>query len=93
MDPYTGRVVAMSGGVGEKEGSLEWNRATMTVRQPGSSIKPVSVYAPAINLGLITPQTIMEDTPLRYENGVGYPRNANGTYRGAVTIMQAVTWS
>ena len=93
MDPYTGRVVAMAGGMGEKEGSLEWNRATMTVRQPGSSIKPVSVYAPAINLGLITPQTIMEDTPLRYENGVGYPRNSNGTYRGAVTIMQAVTWS
>ena len=94
IDPYTGYVVGMSGGIGEKTGSLEWNRATMTVRQPGSSIKPVAVYAPAINLGLITPNTIMEDTPLvDYGNGAGYPRNSNGRYSGLVTVSTAVQWS
>jgi len=94
IDPYTGYVVAMAGGIGEKTGSLEWNRATRTVRQPGSSIKPVAVYAPAINLGLITPGTIMDDSPLYIQaNGTGYPRNSNGRYSRLTTITTAVAWS
>ncbi|MGI5970476.1 MAG: PBP1A family penicillin-binding protein [Oscillospiraceae bacterium] len=90
IDPYTGHVVAMSGGIGKKSGSLLHNRATMSFRQPGSSIKPVAVYAPAINLGLITPGTIMEDSPFSVINGVPYPRNSNGRYVGPVTIYEAV---
>ena len=55
IDNTTGNVVALAGGVGEKTGSLLTNRATQSLRQPGSSIKPIAVYAPALDLGVITP--------------------------------------
>ena len=63
IDNKTGDVVAVAGGVGEKQGSLILNRATQSYLSPGSTIKPVSVYAPALELGLITPATVMDDTP------------------------------
>ena len=52
VDNDTGYVVAIGGDVGEKTINRGWNYATDTVRQPGSSIKPLSVYAPAIEEGL-----------------------------------------
>ena len=48
VDNETGEVVAMAGGMGPKTTSLTWNRATDSLRPPGSSIKPLAVYAPAI---------------------------------------------
>ncbi len=45
IDNATGDIIAMSGGVGEKDGSLSWNRATQSKLPTGSSIKPISVYA------------------------------------------------
>ena len=55
VDNETGRVVALSGGLGEKTVNRGLVRATQSLRPPGSSIKPISVYAPAIEEGLITP--------------------------------------
>ncbi len=55
VDNSTGEVVAMAGGMGEKTVSRGLNRATGSLRPPGSSIKPLSVYAPAIELNLVTP--------------------------------------
>ena len=64
VDNATGHVVALSGGIGEKTGSRGWNRATDTVRPPGSSIKPISVYAPALDMGLLGINTVYDDVPL-----------------------------
>ena len=46
---------AMAGGVGDKGGSLTLNRATQSKQPAGSSFKPVAVYAPALDAGIITP--------------------------------------
>lgn len=92
-DPYTGDVVAMAGGVGVKEQSRTLNLATS--RRPcGSAIKPVSVYAPAIDKGIVGPGSIVDDYPIRLsDSGGGYPRNSNGKYRGPVSVSYAVQWS
>jgi penicillin-binding protein 1A len=58
---YHGRVLAISGGLGEKEGDNAYNRATQSVRAIGSTIKPLSVYGPAINNNLITYSTEIRD--------------------------------
>ena len=50
IDPYTGNIVAMAGGMGEKQGSRLFNYATAK-RQCGSAIKPISSYAPALDAG------------------------------------------
>lgn len=51
---YNGRIVAMVGGAGEKTENRSNNRAVSAVRQPGSSIKPLTIYAPAIEEDYIT---------------------------------------
>ena len=90
-DPYTGHVVAMYGGRGEKEGALVLNRATRTKRSPGSSIKPLTVYAPALEYGIITPATVMTDAPVNFEiRSSGWPKNYYNYYRGQITMMKAV---
>lgn len=91
IDPYTGDVVALSGGTGEKEANFILNRATDTTRPPGSSIKPIAVYGPAMELGLITQNTTVNDAPnIRLSGTSWYPRNAGGGYRGVITIRQAL---
>ena len=90
-DPYTGYVVAMYGGRGEKEGKLVLNRATRTKRAPGSSIKPLTVYAPAFEYGVITPNMVMDDAPVNFEiRDSGWPKNYYNYYRGQTTMMKAV---
>jgi len=90
VDNVTGNVVAISGGIGEKTESRGWNRATNTVRPPGSSIKPLSVYAPALDMGLITPATVVEDSPYQIEGGKPWPINSYSEYRGLMTVFEAV---
>ena len=89
IDNVTGNVVAMSGGIGEKTGSRLRNRATSAVRQPGSSIKPIAVYAPAIELGLINPATVVDDAPINL-NDAAWPKNSYNHFRGRMTIFEAV---
>ena len=83
----------MAGGVGEKEGSLTWNRATQSYLSPGSTIKPVSVYAPALELGLISPASVYDDTPYSFTDSSYWPKNSDSTYRGLVTINEAMCQS
>ena len=92
-DNKTGDVIAMAGGVGEKEGSLTWNRATQSYLSPGSTIKPVSVYAPALELGLISPASVYDDTPYSFTDSSYWPKNSDSTYRGLVTINEAMCQS
>ncbi|MBE6916176.1 MAG: PBP1A family penicillin-binding protein [Ruminococcaceae bacterium] len=90
MDPYTGDVVGLVGGRGEKKYNRVLNRATMTYRQPGSSIKPIAVYAPAIEYGLINPQSVEDDAPLMKYNNKAYPMNETRSYQGRMTITKAL---
>ncbi|MBR3865422.1 MAG: PBP1A family penicillin-binding protein [Clostridia bacterium] len=91
MDPYTGHVKALYGGRGEKTADLVLNRATMTYRQPGSVIKPLSVYAPAIEYGLITPISVVDDAPKDFTvRSTGWPLNESRTYSGLCNILTAV---
>ena len=86
IDNRTGDVVAMAGGVGEKTGYLDWNIATDSTLQVGSSIKPLTVYAPALEAGVITPGSMFFDGPW----SDGYPQNYDRTYDGANLILEGV---
>ncbi len=88
VDNSTGYVVAMSGDVGEKTYNRAWNNA-LANRQPGSSIKPLAVYSPALEMGLITPASVVDDNPrLLGENA--WPVNSFGEWRGLTTVMKGV---
>lgn len=78
MDPSDGRVVAMVGGIGEKEASFTLNRATQSTRQPGSTIKPIAVYAPAFENGTINTRTRIMDKRKSYNGWT--PRNYSYKY-------------
>ncbi len=91
-DNRTGDIVALAGGVGEKTGYLDYCRATMAKLQSGSSIKPLTVYAPGFEAGVISPATVIDDLPLSYgQVGSGaYPLNDTRTYSYSRTIFSAV---
>ena len=89
MDPYTGDVLGLVGGRGEKTGRRELNRATHSERQVGSSIKPITVYAPAMDRGLITYSTVYDDYPTVLNNKY-WPSNSPNKYNGKVTINEAI---
>lgn len=88
-----GNVVGLVGGRGKKEGSLLTNRATMTTRQPGSSIKPLAVYGPAMDDGKITPYSAVTDMPFKVYNGKAWPRNDNRRYQGQMVVHNAIARS
>ena len=92
VDNSTGDIVAMSGGVGEKDVHDGWNIATDATLQTGSSIKPLAVYAPAFETGAITPATVIKDLPINYDNGP-YPYNDNMYYSYSRTIQTGVMLS
>jgi penicillin-binding protein 1A len=98
IDNRTGDIVAMAGGVGEKVVFDAFNMATDAQRQIGSSIKPLSVYAPAFEVGGFSPATVIKDLPLRYnedEEGeiTPFPRNAERYYSYSTTIKTGIMQS
>jgi penicillin-binding protein len=64
-----------------------------TSRQPGSTIKPLLVYGPAIEEKVISPNTYIVDEEIPKADGSGYYRNANKKYKGPVTAAEALKWS
>ena len=79
---YSGRVLAVVGGIGEKEAPLCLNRATQSTRQPGSAIKPLASYSLAVDKDEITWSSQFLDIPLlikdtSFENGYGGPWPVN----------------
>ena len=92
-DNKTGDVIAMAGGVGEKTGSLILNRATQSYLQPGSTIKPITAFAPAMENGLITPATVYDDTPYQFTDKAAWPKNSDNVYRGLCSVTDAVSLS
>lgn len=68
-DQATGYIVAMVGGRGQKEASRTLNRAYTTTRQPGSTFKVVSTYAPALDSAGLTLADVQNDAPYNYASG------------------------
>ena len=89
IDQHTGYVKALIGGRGEKTASLTLNRATDTTRQPGSTFKIVSTYAPALNEKGDTLATTFMDEPYEYPDGSPV-NNASRSYGGETTIRKAI---
>ncbi len=91
IDPSSGYVLGMYGGLGEKTTNRAKNRAVQMTKQPGSSIKPLAVYAPALDAGLLDPYDVYVDMPAMVDyNDNPYPKNYDRVYRGQMTIMEAV---
>lgn len=84
IDNDNGYVRAVVGGRSQEFPGYTLNRAYQSFRQPGSAIKPLTVYTPSFEQNY-TPDTVVVDEPI--EDG---PRNANGTYLGAITVRTAV---
>ena len=91
IDQYTGEVKAMVGGRGEKSGSRTWNRATDTMRQPGSSFKMLTAYSAALDTGAMTLATVVDDAPLTI--GDKTYSNWDNKFHGLTTIHEAVLQS
>ena len=72
---YTGRVVATIGGRGEKEANRVLNRSTQSVRSPGSTIKPLTSYGPAVALDLVHYSSMVRDAPIELHDGTKWPHN------------------
>lgn len=88
IDHRTGHVVACTGGLGEKTTSRPFNRATQSVRQTGSAIKPIAVLAPAIDKKIITASTILDDTEQDFEKNY-HPTDYSASL-GKITVRRAV---
>lgn len=105
IDPNTGDILGVAGSIGEKKANRIQNFATQTLRPAGSVIKPLSVYAPALEKGIINWATVYDDAPIRFEslssnlssdtknNYNLWPKNANGVYRGLTDINYAISHS
>lgn len=93
MDQHTGYVKAVNGGRGTKEISLSLNRATNTLRQPGSTFKVLTAFAPALDTCGATLSTVYYDAP--YTVGQKTFRNwyAKKGYMGYSTIRDGIVYS
>lgn len=90
IDPRSGAVKAMVGGYDFRKS--QFNRALQSRRNAGSAFKPL-IYAAALDKGL-TPATVIDDSEVEYPDGAGgswKPKNYDGTYRGPVTMREALT--
>ncbi len=93
IDPHTGQVKGVIGGLGPKTDIRGFNRADQAVRQPGSAIKPLAVYAPAVDLGKITAADVIKDEAITIGNDNWKPKNAYSGFKGYMTVKEAVARS
>ena len=90
IDPLTGGVRAMVGGYDFRKS--QFNRAMQAKRNPGSAFKPI-IYAAALDNGMTT-ASVIDDSQVEYESGqekAWKPKNYDNTYRGPVTMREALT--
>ncbi len=87
IDNSSGLVTAIVGGRSQDNISADYNRAFLSFRQPGSSIKPLAVYAPALEHGYSASSTVMDT---KEEDG---PENSGDRYSGAISLRTAVEQS
>lgn len=93
-DPATGDILGIVGGAGEKRGNRLLNYSAVPLA-PGSALKPLSVYAPALDAGLITSATVFDDVPLEFlgEEMRAWPKNSPGVYDGLCDLGTAIATS
>lgn len=88
---YSGRLIVTVGGRGQKTASRVYNRSTDATRQPGSAMKPIAVYTPAIDKNLITYSTIMNDHPITLSDGTKWPYNyVKNAHYGNLPVVEAL---
>lgn len=92
-DQHTGYVVALVGGRGTKSASRTLNRATNTTRQPGSTFKIVSTYAPALDSAGMTLATVQNDAPYNYANGRPVSNWYGDNYKGLCSLRYGIEQS
>ena len=90
LDPVTGDILGVAGAWGQKRANRLQNYATDVCVQPGSAIKPLSVYAPALERGLLNWGSVYDDVPVRFEGEQPWPRNAHYAYHGLTDVATAV---
>lgn len=96
IDPSTGQVKGLYGGYGEKKGDMIFNYATQAKRQPGSTIKPLAAYGPALDLRQITAGTVLDDVQVFLDpnnKSAPYPRNYDHQHYGLMAIRDAIRTS
>ncbi|WP_026582524.1 transglycosylase domain-containing protein [Bacillus sp. J33] len=93
IENKTGKIISFVGGRDHKREQL--NHATNSIRQNGSTMKPILVYAPAMELGKAAPGTILPDVPLYLAPGLNrpWPKNYTNTYSGLVSAREALKYS
>ncbi|MDK0863595.1 transglycosylase domain-containing protein [Clostridium perfringens] len=94
IDYKTGHVKALVGGRGEQP-AMSHNRAYYDLKSIGSATKPLTVYGPAIDLGLGGASSVVNDSPLTNKelSSTGYkdqPKNEYNSYRGPLTFREAI---
>ena len=97
VDSRTASLKGIVGDVGKKRSARILNYATVC-RAPGSTLKPLALYAPLIDSGEITWSTIFDDAPVtEYENSDGenveFPKNSPAVYEGPITVSEALAKS
>lgn len=89
---YSGHIVGIVGGAGEKTTNRGLNRATSSPRQPGSTMKPIGVYALAIEKDIVNYTSSVLDKPIKnyYPDGKSGPKEWYGYYKGTVRLNYAI---
>ncbi len=105
IDPATGDILGVAGAIGEKNANRIQNFATQTLRPAGSVIKPLSVYAPALEKGIINWATVYDDVPVNFGKynldpnkgdivePIPWPQNSDRIYRGLTNVNYALEHS
>ena len=96
MPAQRGQVLGLYGGYGEKTTHMGFNRATQAVRHPGSAIKPILIYGPAIETGVVTAGSVLMDEPKHLDPqnpDKEWPQNVTRKYSGATTVREALKYS
>ena len=99
MVGYDGRVIATVGSSKEKEGNLDWDRASHSVLQPGSSIKAIIPYPLAIDEDIYNYSSLTKDQPIEkwkmdyWGNWQAGPPNSYEGYHQYMTVPEALSWS
>lgn len=92
IDNRTGALLAFVSG-SEEFAINQQDHALHVPRQPGSTIKPLLVFAPAMEQKIISTYSKIIDEKIMKRDGSGYYRNANNKYQGPVTILESLKWS
>ncbi len=93
LDPRDGALLAVEGALSKKTVNRGQSYASGVRRPPGSTLKPLALYAPALKARLIHYASVFEDLPVEMPNGSLWPRNAPNVYAGRITAHAALASS